>query len=69
MNSHVIRDGIQMNRRSFQHFNTRVVVVVDCRDVEAAAAAAVTAASFAYFTIQLVLEPKYGQRLHKPNAQ
>jgi hypothetical protein len=53
MSAHVIRDGIQMHRRSFQHFNTRVVVVVYCRDIEAAAAMA--AASFAYFTIQLVL--------------
>ena len=62
MGTHVIRDGIQMHRRSFQHFNARVVVVVDCCDIEAAAAAAVAAASFAYFTIELVLEPKYRQR-------
>jgi hypothetical protein len=63
MGAHVIRgDGIQMHRRSFQHFNTRVGVVVDRCDIEAAAAAAVAAASFAYFTIQLVLEPKYRQR-------
>jgi hypothetical protein len=59
-------DLLHLRSRSFQHFNAKILVIVDSSNCKAAAAATVTTASLANLAIEFVLEPKNRQCLKEP---
>ena len=63
---HMVWGRAHLRSRSFQHLDTRVSLIIDSGNVEAAAAAAVTAESLAHLAVKLVLEPEHWARLQEP---
>lgn len=63
---HMVWGRAHLRSRSFQHLDTRVSLIIDSGNVEAAAAAAVTAESLAHLAVKLVLEQEHWERLQEP---
>ena len=63
---HMVWGWAHLRSRSFQHLDTRVTVIIDSCNVEAAAAAAVAAESLAHLAVKLVLEQEHWERLQEP---